>query len=581
MPDIKLNFHAVGDGEADDTAAFRAADSSVEPVYVPEGDYAVTAIPRGRYYGPGRIIMPDEAPIYLDETLPQYVNAPQFGGTEDGPGTDPVRRLNTSVGQNAGTHLTVGSSGSMVAVGHNAASNLQGISYRLTAVGAGAAHFAGIMTRMDVYGTDACYGSTYGDRSTYIGNNAGKWTGCADVIQRQHDFFDGVESPSLYGIDSRWAAVRSTLIGATDDPLNEATDTEHNARNVGVGRNTLLHGVRVADNTAVGYNAMAHAYVSSGNTAIGRSALRDAVNVTDGVAIGHRAAEQVASAPGLVVVGAGAARQITHMSNTIAIGWNAMENVQDTALSAPGTGSGTPRANIAIGTNAMRNAVATTGENLRFNVAVGQQALMGAAGFGNVGVGTSALTASTGNHNTSVGHEAGSTQTSGAGNTYIGSQATGTTTGENQTSIGRLATCIASNQVTLGNGDVTSYRMFAASWTPPSDIRDKTDVRDSPVGLEFIKRLRPVDYRYDYRERYAGGQVPDGTHKNPNLEQGLIAQEVKAVADEMGLEVAAVVDSDPNQLALGYTSLIAPLIKAVQELSAEVEDLKRQLAEKE
>jgi trimeric autotransporter adhesin len=61
---------------------------------------------------------------------------------------------------------------------------------------------------------------------------------------------------------------------------------------------------------------------------------------------------------------------------------------------------------------------------------------------------------------------------------------------------------------------------------------------------------------------------------------GLIAQEVKAALDRLGIDttdfagfVDANVNGGPDRLMLRYLEFIPPLIKAVQELSARIETL--------
>ena len=124
-----------------------------------------------------------------------------------------------------------------------------------------------------------------------------------------------------------------------------------------------------------------------------------------------------------------------------------------------------------------------------------------------------------------------------------------------------------------------------------SDERDKADVRDTLLGLEFIKSLRPVDFRWDYREDYfvtddetgvRTALVQDGSKKRNRFHHGLIAQEVKAAADSQGVDFAGYQDHSINGgddiLTLGYSEMIAPLIKAVQELSAKNADLEARIA---
>jgi hypothetical protein len=93
-----------------------------------------------------------------------------------------------------------------------------------------------------------------------------------------------------------------------------------------------------------------------------------------------------------------------------------------------------------------------------------------------------------------------------------------------------------------------------------SDRRTKENILTSDLGLNFINNLEPVKYN-----------KIDGNRTH----YGLIAQQVKDVVDELGVEdFGGWVSSDPNsedgQQALRYEEFISPLIKAVQELTARV-----------
>jgi hypothetical protein len=88
-----------------------------------------------------------------------------------------------------------------------------------------------------------------------------------------------------------------------------------------------------------------------------------------------------------------------------------------------------------------------------------------------------------------------------------------------------------------------------------SDARLKKNVTPVSLGLDFINDLRPVEYDWI----------------NPSLtghHYGFLAQDV------LPLGFAGVDTSNPNEYAIRYTDLIAPLVKAVQELSAEVQRLR-------
>jgi hypothetical protein len=121
-----------------------------------------------------------------------------------------------------------------------------------------------------------------------------------------------------------------------------------------------------------------------------------------------------------------------------------------------------------------------------------------------------------------------------------------------------------------------------------SDERLKTDIVESPLGLEFIKKLNPVSYKWKVGgyEYFDESEVTEETETKIKAEipgkrnhYGLIAQEVKEVLEDLEVDDFAgwVLDdlNDPeSRQSLNYGEFIAPLIKAVQELSAEVEALK-------
>jgi hypothetical protein len=69
----------------------------------------------------------------------------------------------------------------------------------------------------------------------------------------------------------------------------------------------------------------------------------------------------------------------------------------------------------------------------------------------------------------------------------------------------------------------------------------------------------------------------DGSRAKRRKHQGVIAQEVKAVMDELGVDFGGYQDHSINGgtdvLTIGYDEFIAPLIKAVQELTTRVKYL--------
>jgi hypothetical protein len=110
-----------------------------------------------------------------------------------------------------------------------------------------------------------------------------------------------------------------------------------------------------------------------------------------------------------------------------------------------------------------------------------------------------------------------------------------------------------------------------------SDLRMKKDVKTTDLGLNFINKLNPVSFKWDTKNQ---------SDKKTNY--GLIAQEVEEVLNEIGdssnISIVAkyrnkngeFTDKVPDEdiiYGLDYESLISPLIRAIQELSAKVEYL--------
>ena len=117
------------------------------------------------------------------------------------------------------------------------------------------------------------------------------------------------------------------------------------------------------------------------------------------------------------------------------------------------------------------------------------------------------------------------------------------------------------NQITLGDGNITSLRCADTSISALSDRRDKTDIVDLPVGLDFINSLLPRKFKWQSRE---GLPAKDGTTR-----AGFIAQELQEA--QTGSEyLDLVMDDNPDKLEAKQGKLIPVLVKAIQELSAKV-----------
>jgi hypothetical protein len=176
----------------------------------------------------------------------------------------------------------------------------------------------------------------------------------------------------------------------------------------------------------------------------------------------------------------------------------------------------------------------------------------------------------TGYGNTASGDEALRSNTTGNYNTAVGQGADVASSDlTNATVIGYTARVNASNKVRIGNTDVTVIE-GQVPFTSSSDKRLKEDIQSVDGGLDFINDLSPVSYKRINNEA--------GT-----VEMGLLAQDVAASLEKYGLSDSGMVHQ-ANQdayMSLRYNDLLAPMIKAIQELSEQSKSLQEQSKSKD
>lgn len=300
-------------------------------------------------------------------------------------------------------------------------------------------------------------------------------------------------------------------------------------------------------------------------------------------------------------IGTGCMSSLTNGNRNIGIGAATLANntigahniaIGHASLVANTIGSG----NIAFGTSAL-SSNSSGSRNFAFgastlnynttgtdNFAGGfPAALNNTTGSGNIAIGTSSLqNNTTGNYNVAIGLDALRYKTDGLDNNNY-SFCVG---------LGYNSRVSASNQVQLGGTGTTTYAYGAVQ--DRSDIRDKADIRDTILGLDFICALRPVDFRWDMRDDYfetivetdennleteTKKPIPkDGSKKRNRYHHGLIAQEVEQVLETLNTDFGGfqnhALKGGADVLSLGYTELIAPIIKAIQELDKKILELK-------
>ena len=134
------------------------------------------------------------------------------------------------------------------------------------------------------------------------------------------------------------------------------------------------------------------------------------------------------------------------------------------------------------------------------------------------------------------------------------------------------------NTYTWGTSGLRWSDIYAASGSVnTSDERLKTDIVDSPLGLDFINDLRAIRYRVIERRgpiKDKNGDIVQAAAAGVRPHYGLSAQQVKTVLDGLGIDFAGYIDpsvtGDDGGLGLRYTEFIGPIIKAIQELTGRV-----------
>lgn len=249
--------------------------------------------------------------------------------------------------------------------------------------------------------------------------------------------------------------------------------------------------------------------------------------------IGSEALHEITTGWNNTAVGRVALRWLSSGSSNTAVGSSALASCTTGDLNSA-FGAGSLVANTTGSYNAAFAGLPynTTGS---YNTAVGQNSLFSSiSGWGNTAVGYNSLLTSQNSLNTALGYQAD-----------VGSSGL-----VNATAIGANARATASNMVRIGSTAVTVIQgQVPFSWV--SDRRWKKDIATLELGLQLVRQLRPVSYRLQ--------------NGNDRLDMGFVAQEVEAVLGG-GYNAVSTGNDEQHLLSMRYTDLIAPLVRAVQEL---------------
>lgn len=498
-----------------------------------------------------------------------------------------------------------------------ATTQLMSVPYALYAKTAGAANSWGLSGNAGT--TDTHFIGTTDDKDLFFKVNNQK----AGVIETDDNISNTIKNANT-------AFGYLTLNSNTTGHENSAngnwalTSNTTGSYNNAYGFGALTNNTTGDENNAFGWGALKN-NTGYGNSAFGESSLYFNTTGNYNVANGYQSLQNNTTGNYNVAHGSMALRNNTFGSYNVAIGYESLrfntsgiDNVASGhhALYSNTTGS----VNVANGKKSLYsnttgyNNVANGYKSLysnttgAYNVANGTYALeLNTIGNFNIANGGSALNSNTtGSDNVANGYDALSSNTTAHKNTAVGNNALGfITTGSNNTAIGYEAgyqlvvdryntTCLGfttgwnttnNNSVNIGNFSV-GWIGGQVAWGNYSDKRIKNNIKENVPGLAFISKLKPVTYNLDIHKQYEiamNGKKDDsadypGKYDIEKVTQtGFLAQDVEAAAKSLGYDFSGVEAPTDGQglYKLRYSEFVVPLVKAMQEQQAQIEELKK------
>jgi hypothetical protein len=310
--------------------------------------------------------------------------------------------------------------------------------------------------------------------------------------------------------------------------INSGNFTMTGTDNTALGVQSLLSNTTGHWNTAIGVNSLYNNLVGGSNTAVGLATLQYNTSGNANTAIG------VSSLSG----------NTTGVANT-AVGANSLQT------------NATGGYNTAVGLESLYSNA--DGDD---NTALGYYALYkNLTGYQNTALGSNSLSSNiVGNQNTALGYAAGVTITNGDNLTCLGYYS-------------QPSTSSATDQITLGNNSITSLRCNVTSISSLSDMRDKKNIKDLDLGIDFLMKIKPRQFNWDKREWYENNKS-DGSKMKEEPTAGFIAQELDSTQTSEKAEwLNLVLKDNPEKLEATSGNLLPIIVKAIQDLKKENDEL--------
>ena len=311
---------------------------------------------------------------------------------------------------------------------------------------------------------------------------------------------------------------------------------------------------------------------ASNNIGIGSIAIQDIESGVNNIAIGHQALHDIIDNSNNTAIGAstyvqsGSTNGVSHDYNT-SIGYSSEARFIHTTCMGTNAGTGgwnnnngESEYNTLFGYNTFASLGPGGPENTSFGSFAGR--LSSSAKI--VYIGRNAAYRSSGDNNVCIGYH--SNYNSGSA-----------TTNSNIISLGYSAspsTSSVSNEITLGDSNITTLRCATNTIVTLSDKRDKTNIKGCNLGLKFIKEIKPV--QFTWKRRILDDNDKNYKH-NGKTKLGFIAQQFQEVMSNNENEFLDLVnDNNLERLEIKQNNLIPVIVKALQELDKENMTLKKQ-----
>ncbi len=408
--------------------------------------------------------------------------------------------------------------------------------------------------------------------NTFIGFNAGQVNTASPGLGVGNTFIGSSAGYSnttgIYNTAIGQAALLSNTTGISNTAIGQgALYSNLGDYNNAFGVKALFSNTSGIFNTANGYQALYSNSTGNNNTANGYKALYSN-DGTGNTANGFQALTSNTSGNFNTANGQAALFSNTLGSYNIANGTNAL-------FSNTAGNNNTANGNQALSSNNTGSANTANGDAALFS---------NVAGDYNTANGLKALfTNFNGHYNTATGVYALSNNIGGSNNIAIGAFSgthPSTPNVYNTISIGNDDMLNAyQNQVFIGNTS-TGFIGGKVPWSVISDERVKNNIIEDVMGLSFILKLRPVTYHIsnDAITTLTGSKkTPDfpGKYDGEKIKySGFLAQEVEQACKDAGYDFSGYA-APKNQwgfYTLSYEQFVVPLVKAMQEQQAMIEN---------